>query len=234
MILYMFSYSIIIPFYNEEANLSILTKEINEYLSNNIIYEIVFIDDGSTDNSYKEAQKLISKYQKINFNLLNNLTNQGQSYSITKGIKIAKYENIITIDADCQNNPKDINNLIEIYEKNKFKLIGGIRTKRKDNIIKIYSSILANLVRRILLNDNCKDTGCSLKVFEKKIFLMFPYFDGIHRFLPALFKGYGYNTKFISVDHRQRKYGKSKYGTFKRLLKGIRDIFIVKRIISKK
>ena len=147
---------------------------------------------------------------------------------------MAKYENIITIDADCQNNPMDINKLINMYEKNNFKLIGGIRTKRKDNKIKIYSSIIANFVRRILLNDNCKDTGCSLKVFEKKIFLKFPYFEGMHRFLPALFKGFGYDTKFIGVDHRERKFGKSKYGTFKRLLKGIRDILIVKKIISKK
>ena len=85
------------------------------------------------------------------------------------------------------------------------------------------------LLDLIILKDNCKDTGCSLKVFDKKIFLSFPYFDGIHRFLPALFKGYGYKTKFINVNHRKRKYGVSKYGTINRLFKGIRDIIKVKK-----
>ena len=82
------------------------------------------------------------------------------------------------------------------------------------------------------MNDDCKDTGCSLKIFNRKIFLDFPYFDGIHRFLPALFKGYGYKTLFISVSHRKRKYGFSKYGTIKRLFKGLRDMIKVKKILK--
>ena len=105
---------------------------------------------------------------------------------------------------------------------------------RKDNLIKVLSSKVANYIRQLLLNDGCLDTGCSLKVFKKDIFLSFPYFDGMHRFLPALFKGYGHNTIFIEVNHRKRKYGISKYGTMNRLFKGIRDIIRIKKILKKK
>ena len=115
---------------------------------------------------------------------------------------------------------------------NDIQLVGGIRINRQDNTIKIISSKIANYIRKMILKDNCKDTGCSLKVFNKKIFLTFPYFDGIHRFLPALFIGFGYKTFFIDVNHRKRKYGVSKYGTINRLFKGIRDLYKVKKIIK--
>ena len=96
------------------------------------------------------------------------------------------------------------------------------------------SSKIANIIRSRILKDQCKDTGCSLKVFNKKIFLSFPYFNGIHRFLPALFKGYGYKTVFIDVNHRSRKFGMSKYGTMNRLFRGIRDIIKVNKILKNK
>ena len=122
---------------------------------------------------------------------------------------------------------------MDAYKKKNLKLIGGIRENRKDNYVKIISSKIANKIRQYLLNDNCKDTGCGLKIFDRNIFLLFPYFNGIHRFLPALFKGYGHKTDFINVNHRVRKYGKSKYGTIDRLFRGIRDIIKVKNIINK-
>ena len=112
-------------------------------------------------------------------------------------------------------------------------LVGGIRLKRKDNLIKKISSKIANSVRSKFLNDGCVDTGCSLKVFDKNIFLNFEFFDGIHRFIPALFSGFGYKTFFINVDHRKRKYGRSKYGTLSRLINGLRDMIKVKKMINK-
>ena len=125
--------------------------------------------------------------------------------------------------------------MLDIYKQNKkLKLVGGIRLHRKDNFIKIVSSKIANLIRSKIFNDGCIDTGCSLKIFDKKIFLSFPYFNGIHRFIPSLFVGYGYPVSFIGVDHRKRVYGKSKYGTFNRLIRGIRDIIIVRQIINNK
>ena len=113
-------------------------------------------------------------------------------------------------------------------------LVGGIRHNRKDTYVKKVSSKLANKIRKFLLKDYCDDTGCSLKVFDKETFLKFPVFDGLHRFIPAFFSGYNKKTLFANVDHRHRKYGHSKYGTFKRLFKGIFDlirvIIILKRL----
>ena len=222
--------SIVIPIYNEEKNLPLLLEEINNVLKKKIAFEIVAIDDGSDDNSL-----IYLKKNQFNFKvkIIENKNNLGQSYSIYRGIKEAKYNNIVTIDADLQNNPKDIEKLTKIYFNDDYSLVGGLRKYRKDNIVKKISSKIANYVRRLILKDNCKDTGCSLKIFSKKIFLKFPYFDGIHRFLPALYAGYGYSTFFTSVDHRSRIYGNSKYGTIKRLFKGLYDIYRVYKIIKK-
>ena len=224
-------FSIVIPVFNEEHNLITLIKEIKLSLKSYNEYELIFVNDFSTDNTLS----ILKKQKKIfNFKIINNKTNLGQSFSILNGIKNSNYNTIITLDGDGQNNPKDIPTLLEFYNKTKdASLVGGIRYKRRDNIIKIISSRLANFVRSKILKDECKDTGCSLKVFDKNIFLKFEYFDGMHRFIPALFKGFGYNTYFLNVDHRKRKYGTSKYGTFLRLVNGIRDMIKVKKMINK-
>ncbi len=223
------SISIVIPAYNESKNLPILISEIYKYLDNKLIFEILIIDDCSTDNTTEIINNLLPG----NIFLIKNKQNLGQSFSIIKGIEKAKNKTIVTIDADLQNNPKDILNLYKKYINNvDLKLVGGIRVKRKDNLIKIFSSKISNKIRMFILNDNCIDTGCSLKIFDKNIFLNFPKFNGIHRFLPALFKGYGYSTAFIKVDHRYRIHGKSKYGTIERLFRGIRDIIRVRKIIN--
>ena len=133
-----------------------------------------------------------------------------------------------------QNNPSDIPKMLSIFYQDNYKLVGGIRKNRKDNFFKIFSSYAANFIRRLILKDDCNDTGCSLKIFDREIFLMFPFFDGIHRFLPALFKGFGYKTVFIEVNHRKRHKGISKYGTISRLLWGIRDIYKVLKILKNK
>lgn len=222
-------YSIIIPVYNEEGNIYNIYNEIISINFSPFNYEIIFIDDGSTDNS-KNILKDISRNKNIKF--LSKKKNLGQSFAINTGIQNSKFENIITIDADGQNNPKDILKLLEVYEKDKYDLVAGIRNKRIDSYIKIISSRIANKVRSFILKDDCSDTGCSLKVFKKNIFLKFPFFDGIHRFLPALFKFYGRGNFYISVSHRPRTTGKSKYGTINRLIKGLIDIVRVKKIIN--
>ena len=223
--------SIVIPIYNEENNLPILFKEIENELNNRINYEIVAVDDGSNDTSLK----FLNDYSiKQNLKIIENKNNKGQSFSIYQGVRQAKFNNIVTIDADLQNNPKDILSLCKIFFNGNYGLVGGLRKKRKDNFIKIISSRIANFIRMMILNDNCIDTGCSLKIFSKNIFLTFPYFDGLHRFLPALFKGYGYSTYFINVDHRPRKNGISKYGTFNRLFVGMKTLILVYKITNLK
>ena len=195
-------------------------------------YEIIFVDDASTDGSKVILNKLCEN--KL-IRLITHEKKSGQSQSILTGAKQAKFDTIVTLDGDGQNNPSDILKLLKIYfSPNNYSLVGGIRVKRMDNTIKIISSKIANKIRSYVLNDDCLDTGCSLKVFNKKIFLHLPFFDGMHRFLPALYKGYGYRTCFIPVDHRHRIYGKSNYGIKDRLFKGLYDLIRVKILLKTK
>ncbi len=224
----MIKFSIVVPVYNEAKNIKLLIPEIEKYIDLNI-NELIIVDDGSNDNT----QDVLKSFK--NIKVINNKKNYGQSYSIKNGIINSNNNLIVTMDGDRQNHPKDINKLVELYYLHKeVFLIGGIRKKRQDNFIKILSSRIANYVRMIILKDQCPDTGCSLKVFDKKIFLLFPFFNGIHRFLPALFSGFGFKTMFVQVSHHKREFGVSKYGTFDRLYKGIIDLIKVKKIIKEK
>ena len=224
-------FSIVIPMFNEAGNITSLINEINKSLENIHEYEIILVDDASTDNTLELLNKNNFKKTKV----LKNHKNRGQSFSIYEGVKKSSYKTIVTLDGDGQNDPADITKLYSYYvSNNKIKLVGGIRQKRKDSLIKIISSKIANLIRSLILNDQCKDTGCLLKVFDKNIFLSFPFFDGVHRFLPALYKGFGYKTKFVIVNHRKRIHGISKYGTVNRLFAGIRDLIKVKKILNKR
>tara|TARA_B100000886_G_C20390434_1_gene478012 strand:- start:687 stop:1376 length:690 start_codon:yes stop_codon:yes gene_type:complete len=223
-------FSVIIPLFNEEYNIIPLINEINTHLEDFNEFEIILVNDASDDSTLKIVKKIKNNKIKI----IDNLLNEGQSFSIHKGVKNSNYNIIVTLDGDGQNDPSDIKKLLKLYKsKPDIKLIGGLRKKRQDSFIKIISSKIANYFRSTILNDDCPDTGCSLKVFSKEIFLSFPYFDGMHRFLPALFKGYGHKTLFIDVNHRKRKFGYSKYGTMNRLFKGIIDMIKVKKIIKK-
>ncbi len=227
--------SIVIPIFNESENITSLVSEIELAMKKtSYSYELILVNDASTDDTRDVLSKI---YKKHNFNIkiLNNLKNIGQSFSIIKGIKSSKSQTIVTLDGDGQNNPNDIPKLIQEYNKDKdLVLVGGIRLNRKDNFLKKISSKIANKIRMLILKDNCEDTGCSLKIFDKNIFLQFPEFNSIHRFIPALFSGYNKKTKFIPVDHRKRIYGKSNYGTLKRLFQGINDIIKVRNIIKYK
>jgi len=228
------NFSIVIPVFNEAKNIVILVEEIFNSLKNiQDDYQLILIDDASTDNTLNLISNLDYLYLK-KIITISNKKNLGQSFSIIKGIKQSLYKTIVTLDGDGQNNPKDIPNLLNYYFSNEdIFLVGGIRKKRKDSLVKILSSRIANYIRMTVLQDNCIDTGCSLKVFDKNIFLKFPSFDGIHRFLPALYSGYEKKTHFIDVDHRPRIYGYSKYGTYGRLIRGIRDLIKVAKIIKK-
>lgn len=224
-------FSIVIPVYNESCCISNLLIEIENSLKDLYDYEIIIVNDSSTDNTLEILEKLKTQYKLI---ILTNKKNLGQSHSILKGVNKSIFETIVTMDGDGQNNPNDIPTLVDKYFSTNCDLVSGIRKIRQDSFVKIFSSKIANFVRSKYLNDDCKDTGCALKVFNRKTFLYFPFFNGIHRFLPALFKGYGKEVIFLDVDHRIRKGGKSKYGTLNRLFKGLKDMFYVKKIIKNK
>jgi len=226
-------FSIVVPLFNEGDNIESLIDEIYLSLQNKYSkFDLILVNDASKDQTIKIINNLKKNYK---ITIINNAFNQGQSYSLSRGIKESKNNTIVTLDGDGQNNPKDIPLLLDKYFSDEsLSLVGGIRQNRKDSLIKIYSSLLANVIRSYILDDDCKDTGCSLKVFDRDVFLNFPFFVGIHRFLPALFKGYGYNTFFLNVSHRSRIKGKSNYGTLDRLYRGIFDIIKVKSILKNK
>lgn len=229
----MINFSIVIPIYNEENNISNLIEEIKICFDKekNFKYEVVIVNDGSTDKSSIILKKLKLIYK--NLIIINNISNFGQSRSIINGINNTSNTVIVTLDGDGQNNPNDIPKLLlKFFSDEKIKLVGGLRKNRKDNLSKKLASKIANKIRMTILNDGCADTGCSLKVFDKGIFLSFSYFSGLHRFLPALFRGYGNKTVFIEVDHRKRNFGYSKYGNFNRLIRGLIDLLRVFYLIN--
>lgn len=223
-------FTIIIPIYNEEENILNLLKEIELVYSKEIKFDILLYDDGSNDSTFN----IISNYKsKIPIKILKNKFNKGQSYCMYYGAINSNTKTVLFIDADGQNNPKDIPSLVNIFFNKNVDLVSGIRKKRKDSFIKLISSKIANKVRQYFLKDNCEDTGCSLKIMDKTIFIETKFFDGIHRFIPAIYNYYNKKIIYLDVDHRSRIYGKSKYGTVKRMLNGIIDIFKLKYFILK-
>ncbi|MDB4861412.1 glycosyltransferase, partial [Alphaproteobacteria bacterium] len=206
---------------------------IDNILKQNILFsdmEIIIVDDFSNDIT----DKIMQKYENMkNILYIKNEARSGQSKSISNGIKKSKYTNIITIDGDGQNDPSDFSILVNHYNSDQYCLVSGIRKFRKDNFVKIFSSKVANFVRSLILNDHCQDSACGLKLFSKDIFLKINFFDGMHRFLPALFIAYGVKPVYVNINHKPRIKGISKYGTADRLIRGLLDLHKVKKMINK-
>jgi dolichol-phosphate mannosyltransferase len=217
------SLSVVVPVRNEEDNVAELIFEIRKALKNKIHYEIIYVDDGSTDHTYKNLINLQKTYKELH--VIRHQKSCGQSTAVRTGVKHAQYDWIVTLDGDGQNNPQDIPELLKALKEG-VELVGGNRRhSRRDTWIKRISSVIANGVRSWMLQDNTPDTGCGLKLFSKEAFLDLPYFDHMHRFLPALIKRRGGLIVSVPVSHRPRTHGYSNYGTIDRLLVGIVDLF---------
>ena len=216
--------SIVIPVFNEEKNIINLLEEIKSSLDSKIKYEILVVDDGSTDNTVNNISSKIKQLH--NIKLIIHENNYGQSTSLLTGISNAKYDYIVTLDGDGQNDPADILNLIRKYNYSvPFYLVIGNRKKRNDKLTRRIASRFAFFVRSFILKDKIPDTGCALKVFKKKDFLFVPFFNHIHRFLPFIFSNMGGEIVSVNVNHRERKNGVSKYSNYQRALVGIYDLF---------
>ncbi|MEE9347634.1 MAG: glycosyltransferase family 2 protein [Robiginitomaculum sp.] len=217
--------SVVIPVYNEEDNVGPLAREIDAALSGTP-YEMIFVNDCSTDATLERLTALKSELP--NLRAVSHRENAGQSRSVRTGILAAKGEIIATLDGDMQNDPADIPALYAALTRkgaaDTLALIGGERTKRKDTAAKRMASKFGNGVRKWLLKDECNDTGCGLKVFKREAFLRLPYFDHIHRYIPALMMREGYSAEFMPVNHRAREHGVSKYTNFGRLIVSIADL----------
>lgn len=218
--------SVVVPVLNEADNVLPLIAEIEDTLGNERAYEIVFVDDGSTDETPERLHEAEARFSRLR--VLRHSRRSGQSAAIASGVKAARASIIVTLDGDRQNDPADIPKLLEIFEgdPNPFKLlVTGRRVKRQDRWLKRISSRVANGVRARLLGDGTPDTGCGLKVFTQEAFLDMPRFDHMHRFLPALMVRQGGRVISTPVHHRPRPEGRSKYGTLDRLAVGIVDLF---------
>jgi dolichol-phosphate mannosyltransferase len=217
--------SIVIPVKNEAENIAPLVGEIRAELKGLIDYEIIFVDDGSEDATVAEIAWLAAK--RPHLRLLRHARSCGQSAAIRTGVKAARAVWIATLDGDGQNDPADILRLWHLRPKGSEAspvLITGHREKRQDRWPKRAASRIANAIRRRLLSDDTPDTGCGLKLFPRLLFLELPYFDHVHRFLPALVLREGGIVKSVPVNHRPRLAGASKYGVFDRLGVGIVDL----------
>lgn len=226
--------SVVIPVLNEHRNISPLVNEIKLSLDEFEDYEIVFVNDCSSDETPKILENLSGTVPQLR--VINHLKRAGQSAGLRTGILAAKGCLIVTIDGDGQNDPRDIPRLIEKYRNNNksgFLMVTGHRITRKDSWTKRRASLLANFIRRSLLKDNNPDTGCSLKLFERELFLRLPYFDHMHRFLPALAKRENCRVLVVPVNHRHRSHGVSKYANLERLFSGIIDLLGVMWLIRR-
>lgn len=218
--------SIVIPVYNEQDNIEAMYQEIQQALDKLITFEVIFVDDGSDDDSNQILEKLAKDDAKLQ--QLQHKKNYGQSAGIATGVRAAQYPWIVTLDGDRQNDPADIVRLLSIADNvhpNHKAIIVGNRKKRDDNWLRKLSSRIGNGVRQFFLKDCCPDTGCSLKLFPRDEYLGLPQFNHMHRFIPALFKREGYSIINVPVNHRAREHGISKYGVGNRLFVGITDLF---------
>ena len=212
--------SVVVPLYNEEGNAKELHKRIVEACEPiGKTYQIIFIDDGSTDGTAKDCEDLRP------LKLIRFRKNYGQTAGFDAGIKAAKGEVIITMDGDLQNDPKDIKLLLEKMDEG-FDVVSGWRWQRKDDFMKKLSSRLANLLRKVLVEDNIHDSGCSLKAYKRECFHDVDLFGEMHRFMPAILQFDGYKVGEVKVNHFPRVHGTTKYN-WKRGIKGIVDMISI-------
>jgi dolichol-phosphate mannosyltransferase len=217
--------SVVVPVLNEAENVAALVAEIAAALDGLVAYEMVYVDDGSTDGTVVALMALTSQYPALR--IIRHAKRCGQSAAIRTGVKAATGRFIATLDGDGQNDPADIPKLWAQVRKDptaKPLMLAGQRAKRQDSWSKRYSSKAANKIRRSLLKDDTPDTGCGLKLFPRDVFLDFPYFDHMHRFLCALMIRAGGEIISVPVNHRPRLRGASKYGFWDRLWVGIFDL----------
>ena len=226
--------SIVVPVRNEAENISPLIAEIAAALDGRWKYEIIYVNDGSTDASGERIAAIMK--QRENLRQIRHATSSGQSAAVRSGVRAARGAIVATLDGDGQNNPAFLPDLISAIEKGgeRVGLVAGQRVGRKDTGFKKIQSRIANGVRNGILRDGTRDTGCGLKAFRREVFLMMPYFDGLHRFLPALVRREDYDIAYVEVTDRPRRSGVSNYGFFDRLWIGIMDLAGVWWLIRRK
>ena len=215
--------SVIAPIFNEQENIDRLIKTVEKVLTKNFkTYEILLINDGSTDNS----KEILDSIKNKNIKVIHFQKNCGQTAAIAAGFKYAKGTITATIDADLQTDPEDILTLYPYLEN--YDMINGKRASREDGLIRKISSLVGNGIRNLITGDDISDTGCPLKLFKREVVKSYYLYEGMHRFLPTLAKMNGFRVIEVPVKHYDRMFGVSKYGVWNRLFKGLKDAFAVR------
>ena len=217
--------SVVIPVYNEVESLRPLTAEVLGAMQGvGREFEILYVDDGSRDGSRELMRQLAAEHPEIHF--VGFKKNCGQTSAMAAGFKHAKGDIVVTLDADMQNDPRDIPKLLE--KLGEYDVVCGWRQKRHDTLVRRVSSRVANYVRNKLSDEQIVDVGCSLKAYKKECVDNIKLFEGMHRFLPTLVKLEGYSVVEVPVNHRQRTLGTSKYGIRNRIMKAFLDLLAVR------
>jgi dolichol-phosphate mannosyltransferase len=226
--------SVVVPVRNEAGNIAPLVGEIVAALGADARFEIVYVNDGSTDGTETELVELMASHPWLR--QVKHTISCGQSAAVRTGAAHARAPIVVTLDGDGQNDPAFIPALLQVLAAGapKMGLVAGQRVGRKDTGFKKFQSRIANGVRGIVLRDGTRDTGCGLKAFRRDVFLALPYFDGLHRFLPALVRREGYDIGYVDVVDRPRRAGVSNYGLWDRLWVGILDLAGVWWLIRRK
>ena len=216
--------SVVVPVFNEQDNIPPLLAEIAAALRGQVDFEIVYVDDASRDGSIAALAAAKATYPELR--VIRHASQSGQSTAIRTGVKAARGHWIATLDGDGQNDPADIPKLLAMRAESPaaIKLYAGWRVNRQDSGSKRWASRWANAIRSRLLRDETPDTGCGIKLFERAAFLDLPYFDHMHRYLPALMQRAGWQVRSVPVNHRPRGTGVSKYNNLNRALVGIADL----------
>jgi dolichol-phosphate mannosyltransferase len=216
-------FSVVVPVHDEQGAAGPLAREIAAAFEGRS-YEMVFVDDASRDGTLAELRGLMAELPALR--VLSHSSNAGQSRAVRTGVLAARGAIVVTLDGDGQNPPADAPKLADLLASSpsSVALVGGVRAKRQDSGAKRQASLWANRIRRKLLGDDADDTGCGLKAFRREIFLRLPYFDHIHRYLPALMIREGYQNLYLDVDHRHRETGRSKYTNWGRLMASLSDL----------
>ena len=226
--------SIVVPVRNEAENVAPLVAEIVAALAGRWAHEIIYVNDGSTDATGERLQALMLQHP--NLRQIKHAHSTGQSAAVRSGVRAARGAIVATLDGDGQNNPAFLPDLVEAIEGGggRIGLAAGQRVGRKDTGFKKMQSRIANAVRGAILRDGTRDTGCGLKAFPRDVYLAMPYFDGLHRFMPALVRREGLDIAYVDVVDRPRHSGVSNYGFFDRLWVGIMDLAGVWWLIRRK
>jgi dolichol-phosphate mannosyltransferase len=225
--------SVVVPVRNEAGNVAPLVAEIAAALMGQWPFEVVYVDDGSSDGTAAELKRLMVQHPWLR--CVHHKQSCGQSAAVRTGVSAARAPIVATIDGDGQNDPKFIPAMIRALEgAPRLGLIAGQRVGRKASGFKKLQSRIANAVRGAVLRDGTRDTGCGLKALRRDVFMALPYFDGLHRFLPALVKRDGHDIGYVDVVDRPRNTGVSNYGLWDRLWVGILDLAGVWWLIRRK